>query len=208
MKKILILISLCSILNGCCNDCGEITQYPYEGFIYELNNNSIVSEATSFSDGYSSNTIAIKTNYELPKNRSKDILSIIILFFNNPELSDNMDVHFAYDDNTKINIYKTFYDYNGTTVNINSNYDPLIIDPMDTNYYTTTLTFYVEWLGLMNKAQIHLRQELEPTTKISYMITAQPFKDQPYEYIAHTMLENLDVRPTNGTKQPLPDILK
>ncbi len=207
MKKILIL--MCVFLNGCCLDCGVITELPYEGLIYEMSDKSIVSEAYSpIATYYEANSIALITSYELPEKHSKDFLNTVILFFTKPELSEWMDIRFGYDNKSDIQLSKVFFDHYDAKVSENTNYDQSVTDQKNVNYYKTTLTIYIQWLGLINKAQIHLRQDLEPTTKISYMIMGQPFVGQPYEYIGHAVLDNLNVRPTYGTRQPLPDILK
>ncbi len=208
MKKLLLL--MCVILNGCCLDCGIGSNgYPQESLIYQISNNPAVSEATSFANPWDKdNFIGILTNYELPEKHTKDFLNTVILFLTTPELIDNAEIGFGYSDGDKIILRQMFYSHKQVTIDNNTDYNSLIEDPKNINFYTHTLTFSTKWLGIQNKVQIHLRQDLEPNMIISYLIMAQPFKGQPYEYIGHQALDTFDIQPTYGTREPLPEILK
>ncbi len=192
MKKILLLISVLVISSGC-------QKAPTEGVKYEIRNDPIWNGNAFISLGLS---------YQLPVHRTKDFLGTLLLYFTNPELRSYHFFEIIYEEsNTIFDIY--FGDNAQITVSDNVNYNGSVTDPKDDNYYTTIVTIADSLPVIEDTTQLHLRQDLEPTTTISLMIKAKPYKVTDYEYVGHTVLNEIVVTEgALGYARPLPDILK
>jgi len=189
MKKILLLI--CIFLASCDDEI------PNEGLVYEKLNSSI-----------GNHYISLDINYELPQYRIDDFLGTILLFLTEPELKGFWSIRIGYEDGG--NFFTAGFGLHGSQaiVDNNSNYNSSITDPKDVKYYTTIIIFNDRSLAGINiTLRIYLRQDLDSTT-ISYMIMIKPYETSPYEYIGHTVLNQMFILSTYGEREPLPDILK
>ena len=199
MKKILLLISVLMMSSGC--DCLS----EAEGFQYELRNNS----ATGGVD-----YINMITAYPLPEHRTKDFLATMILLMTAPELDGDIRVNIEHIDSNNISLFSSNFGKGyGTpfkvTVEDNNNYNSSLTDPKDVNYYTKIIAYNETIKGAYTMVKVYLRQDLEPTTAISYMIMTKPLNGASYEYVGHAFLNQLSVTSAYvGIPQPLPDILK
>ena len=196
MKKILLIISVLVMSSGCCLNCGV----EAEGFLYELRNDSA-------SGGYT--YINMVTAYPLPEHRTKDFLGTMILLMTAPELDNDVRVNIEHIESNDISLFYSPFNYGvGVTVKTNNNYSSSVVDPKDVNYYEKVITYDEILLDVYREIQIYLRQDLEPTTAISYMIMTKPLNGANYEYVGHAYLNQLNIKPAAGLRKPLPDILK
>ena len=184
-----------------------------EGFQYELRNNS----ATGGVD-----YINMITAYPLPEHRTKNFLDTMILLMTNTELKTSARFNIEYMGNSNSNSNNTPLFYSGfhnrvngvseainVTVEDNNNYSSSLTDPKDVNYYTKIIAYNETIEGAYTMVKVYLRQDLEPTTAISYMIMTKPLNGASYEYVGHAFLNQLSVTSAYvGIPQPLPDILK
>ena len=196
MKKILLLISVLVISSGC-------QKAPTEGVKYEIRNDPIWNGNAFISLGLS---------YQLPVHRTKDFLGTLLLYFTNPELRDNVNINIEQIDSNEVPVFYSDFKINYEAINVtvenNNNYSSSITDPKDVNYYTKTITYDEIIEEVDTKVKIYLRQDLEPTTAISYMVMTKPLNGANYEYVGHAYLNQLNIKPAAGLRKPLPDILK
>jgi len=200
MKKILLLISV-FLISGCCDtlDSGH--------FEYKLKNDPTLDE-----DAY----IVLFVKYELPEHRNKDFLGTILLMMTKPELNHDLTIFIEYREDNGTSFLS---DFGGlindeiieVTVDNNSSYHSSVKDPKDVNYYTKIVTYEQSRLGEEAiTVQMYLRQDLEPTTAISYMIMTKPLNGKDYEYVLNTFLNQMSITSTHvdSKPSPLPDILR
>ncbi len=200
MKQILIL--MCIFLNGCVDPWGggyyDEVEYEHKTALYEF----------STSNDYATNFIDVHMDYELPEHRAKDFIKTLSIILNTPELKNTVYIqflHYSYDG-------LTFDAYLGRDETIvadnNSDFDLLLSDPLDVNYYSLVLTYKEVWFDIENTVQIHMRQNSDAPETIRYMVMVKPHNSDEYKYLKHTMLNKLTTTVFNHEGIPLPDILK
>ena len=150
------------------------------------------------------------TAYPLPEHRTKDFLSTMLLIMSEPELHNEVYLALGYEGDKGT----SFYSQNGSQMNIifesNSNYDNNLTDPKNVNYYTNIMTFDQTMSGVEHTVQMHLRQDLNSTTTISFMTMKKSHNVTNYEYVGNVFVNQMSITPAHiGTNpKPLPDILK
>ena len=190
MKKILLLISVL-LISGCLPALED-------GFRYQLKNDPAWNGNAS---------IYFDVGYQLPEHRIKDFLGTILLYWTKPELRNFSYFMIIYEENhTHFNL--SFMNNAIITVEDNSNYSDSAVDPKNVNYYKTIVTIGNSLPVIEDITQLYLRQDLDPTTAISFMIKKKPHNATDYEYVGHTVLNQLEIGAVNARVMPLPDILK